>query len=169
MPRWIPLTLEEFWKKRKEVTYNVLLGPCWEWTGTISTSTTTGDRRGYVTYEGQRWQAHRLAYDLTHRIPQGMCVLHHCDNGICFRPEHLWHGTKRDNTHDMWQKGRAKGMCTENHSGSKSPRAKFTDEQVAAIRTANTAGQTQRSLAKEYNTSQGAIWYLIHRYGGHNV
>src|ERR1035438_3316802 len=160
MPRWIPLTIGAFWKSYTVVPHDPVLGACWEWAGVIRTQ--GKDKRGLVYFQGKRWQAHRLSYELRYGIPTGMSILHHCDNGACIRPDHLWHGTKRDNTLDMWRKGRASGMCLQNHLGSNSPRSKFTDEQVVAIRAASKTGQKQRDIAKEYNSSQGAIWYIIH-------
>jgi hypothetical protein len=46
--------------------------------------------------------AHRWAY--THfigNIPEGMVVMHICDNRICCNPHHLKLGTQQDNLKDM--------------------------------------------------------------------
>jgi hypothetical protein len=38
-----------------------------------------------------------------------MFVLHHCDNPPCINPDHLYIGTKKDNTQDMTARGRDRG------------------------------------------------------------
>lgn len=54
--------------------------------------------------------AHRVAVRLSGRhIPEGMVVLHSCDNPPCCNPAHLRVGTAKENTHDMLKKGR--GRC----------------------------------------------------------
>lgn len=56
---------------------------------------------------GVRVRTHRLSWaDTNGRSPGGLCVCHRCDNPACFNPEHLFIGTKRDNTRDMMAKGR---------------------------------------------------------------
>lgn len=40
-------------------------------------------------------------------IPKGMFVLHKCDVRACVKPDHLFIGTKKDNTRDMMSKGRS--------------------------------------------------------------
>lgn len=46
-------------------------------------------------------------------IPPGMCVLHKCDQGLCYRYDHLWLGTRADNNRDMAAKGRARNRSTK--------------------------------------------------------
>lgn len=39
-------------------------------------------------------------------VPSGMVACHSCDNPYCVEPNHLFHGTMKDNTDDMVRKGR---------------------------------------------------------------
>src|ERR1041385_6307151 len=68
------------------------IGACWEWTGCLSNGygqIKAGERLGYT---------HRLSWELHYGpIPDGLFVLHKCDNRPCVRPDHLWLGTALDN------------------------------------------------------------------------
>lgn len=76
-------------------------GNCWEWPGYLIHG------YGQVRYQGQKWYAHRLMWTRWFGpIPDGLNVLHHCDNPPCVNPWHLFLGTDADNNHDRDAKGR---------------------------------------------------------------
>ena len=79
---------------------------CLEWTGYT-------DRNGYgqIRAGGRSPLTHRLAWELANGpIPDGLEVLHHCDNPPCCdaidTKHHLFLGTQADNLADMAAKGR---------------------------------------------------------------
>lgn len=98
-------TLEErFWQKvRKDGPVHPILGTrCWLWT-----ASNLNGRYGQLKIGDRMIRAHRVSYELHYGpIPDGMKCLHHCDNGFCIRPDHLFLGTQADNVHDMIKKDR---------------------------------------------------------------
>jgi hypothetical protein len=94
-------TKQEFYEKRV-----VRLDGCWKWTG-------KKDAFGYgvvqLGRELPRTGAHRVSWELNYgEIPNGLHVLHKCDNPECTNPEHLFVGTALDNVRDAQRKGRLK-------------------------------------------------------------
>ena len=88
---------ERFWSKVVKIDDG-----CWLWTAALLLD-------GY----GQIWlgqtmeRAHRLSWIIHFGpIPEGLCVLHTCDNPPCVRPGHLFLGTQLDNVRDAIRKGR---------------------------------------------------------------
>lgn len=80
---------------------------CWEWPASRNIQTGYGQFRGDITTVG----AHRMSWEtFKGPIPDGLWVLHTCDNRGCFNPSHLFLGTQTDNMRDMHNKGR--GNCT---------------------------------------------------------
>lgn len=95
--------VERFWQKV------VKTDGCWRWAGRNrhkfgygiigSNSPKHLGRRGM--------EAHRLSWIIHFgQIPEGLSVLHKCDNPECTRPDHLFLGTTVDNLADMRRKGR---------------------------------------------------------------
>ena len=75
---------------------------CMNWTGAI-----TGDGYGLAKAFGKYMTTHRISYILANgEIPDGLCVMHSCDNHQCINPDHLSVGTVRDNIRDCIAKGR---------------------------------------------------------------
>ena len=80
-------------------------GECWE-------NDYASPRQGYKRIgragERRRYFIHRIAWEAHNAepIPEGMVVLHTCDNPGCFNPEHLRIGTQAENIQDSVAKGR---------------------------------------------------------------
>lgn len=84
---------------------------CIEWRG-------HKDPKGYgrFTSHGGEVLAHRIAYSMHYgSIPDGMHVLHRCDNPSCVNPRHLFPGTNQDNVDDKMRKGRAADLSGTNN------------------------------------------------------
>ena len=108
---------------------------------------------GLVAFQGRRWLAHRLAYwAFNKNLPDGMCVLHKCDNPGCINPEHLRLGTQRDNMADMDAKGRRIVL-----HGSRRGRSKLVESDIPKIRERFTRGETHAAIAADYGVNRSII------------
>lgn len=118
---------------------------CWEWT-----SPTLVDGYGLLRIDGKSKKlAHRFSYELhCGPIPEGMHVLHHCDNRLCVRPDHLFLGTQTDNMRDMVAKGRNADI-----GGAKNPNARLSPSQVEEIRTLRASGHSRPEVARRFGIS----------------
>lgn len=109
---------------------------------------------GRLLRRGRGYLAHRYAWEQAHGpIPEGLCVLHRCDNPPCVNLDHLFLGTIADNTADMVAKGRDRFS----QPGSNNPRSKLSEDDVRAIRSALGEGCRQREVAERFNISRGQV------------
>lgn len=82
------------------------LSGCWLWTGAKTHNGYGRIGRGRE-LEGTVL-VHRLMWELSFGpVPDGRLVCHKCDVRNCVNPWHLFLGTAKDNTRDMFEKGRA--------------------------------------------------------------
>lgn len=127
---------------------------CWEYAGHRHRQ-----GYGYRRWRGKRTLAHRLAWQLTHgAIPEGLDVLHRCDNPPCCNPKHLFLGTQLDNIKDMTTKNRQRAP-----RGAKAHFAKLTAAKVLKLRRMYDDGTNQVLLAKKFGVSQSSISAAILR------
>jgi len=128
---------------------------CWAWIAHV-------DPSGYGKFKinGEMKLAHRVSYELyTGTIPDGMFVLHKCDNRICVNPAHLFLGTHQDNMDDMKNKGRS--SRESRNKGSSNGRAKLTESDVSEIRKRYEDGcATQHELSVQYGVSRSTVSYI---------
>jgi hypothetical protein len=84
-------------------------------------------------------------------IPDGLSVLHRCDNPPCCDVSHLFLGTAEDNCRDMMAKGRGRGQV---QGGAHHPSARLTDQQVAEMRAAAPTIRNYAELGRRYGVSK---------------
>ena len=128
---------------------------CWDWQGSCSSA-----GYGHIGSGGKRGKtlnAHRIAFELLggKQLPDGMHVLHHCDNRRCCNPLHLYAGTNRQNCMDRIER-------SGYPSGEFNPNANVPDdavrEAVALIRSGSYAKDVVEHLrSKGYSTSESAV------------
>ena len=118
---------------------------CIEWTGAR-----IPNGYGMKRHHGRQVLVHRWAWEQANGpIPEGMYVLHHCDNPPCFNIEHLFLGTHADNMRDKMVKGRFQ--------------SKLGVEDVVVIRARSANGARHCDLAREYGVSQSHVLNIVHR------
>jgi hypothetical protein len=122
---------------------------CWSWNGAKS-----GQGYGVIrcSETNRNIFIHRLSYShFNGPIPDGMNVLHKCDNPECSNPEHLFIGTQKDNVLDMMQKGRKPPVV--GLKGQLSPRSKLTWEEVRQIKKMLSDGQTCAGISRKFGVT----------------
>lgn len=126
------------------------------------------DRYGYGTIGiGQdKRLAHRTAWEQVNGpIPDGLYVLHRCDNRPCCRIEHLYLGTQKDNMRDRIERGNANLPTGAQHwtrKGERRGKVKLRLEDVQAIRHAYASeNTTQDKLARAYGVSRSQIHNVV--------
>jgi len=123
---------------------------CWEWTA-------SRNHKGYgFFWTGARvGVAHRVSYEL-HRgeIPDGLLVMHKCDNRRCVNPEHLLVGSYADNALDAHAKGR--GVIGTTHGMSK-----LSPDGVREIRRMRASRVQLHDIAKRFGVTKSCIWSVL--------
>lgn len=101
--------------------------------------------------------SHRFSWGIHFgRIPEGLCVLHECDNRRCVNPNHLFLGTNQDNVDDKVNKNRQPDLKGENNGS-----AKLTSNQVREIRQlCRERKLLQKEIAKMFHISPGSISHI---------
>lgn len=142
--------IARFWAK-VAITANRDL--CWNWVA--------GKEYGGYGMFGIRdivYRAHRISWILAYgEIPDGLWVLHKCDNPSCVNPNHLFLGTAQDNVDDMLAKGRH-----PRGSGEKSTYHKLSQEKADLIRERYATGDiSMRKLGDEFSVCAQTIQYIV--------
>lgn len=119
---------------------------CWEWT-----AFRTEQGYGRIQLDRKFKGAHRVSYrEFCGPIPDGLHVLHRCDNPSCVNPDHLFLGTNDDNVADKVKKGRQR-----RHHGEANPHSRLTAADVLAIRAST---ERRKDLAEKYGVTPTCIY-----------
>jgi hypothetical protein len=117
---------------------------CWEWQGSRNPN-----GYGITCFQRKREGAHVVAYVLHYgAVPEGLCVLHRCDNRPCCNWNHLWAGTHYDNTIDALIKGR---------------RGKITSNQIEEIRQLFDKNMPIKAISRQTGIPYSTCYYILHR------
>lgn len=122
---------------------------CWPWLGARNSRGYGSLRIGDAIHS-----AHRVSY-IVHKepIPEGMHVIHACDQPSCVNPNHLSLGTHADNMDDRQKKGRTA-------RGSNNGKSKLTESDVRAIKIMLAEGRLHTYIAERFPITRRAVGYI---------
>lgn len=102
------IAIDKFWR-RVDIR---IPEACWNWKSSFKSN-----GYGIIKVNGKTLSAHRMAWEISYGpIPEGMLVLHKCDNSACVNPDHLYLGTYKDNKRDTIERNPA-GTGAKLHKG----------------------------------------------------
>lgn len=139
-------TEDDFWKKVDVRNADT----CWNWQGTKVKG------YGVFCFEGKGYQAHRMSWNFCHGpVPEGMLVLHNCDNRSCVNPKHLYAGTQSDNLMD-------RAMRNPDNQGGYSRVSKFYSGELWLMNKLYRSRRfTQAYISKMFGCSQVCISQIV--------
>ena len=125
---------------------------CWEWHGARDSG-----NYGHICIDSKSEKAHRVSWTIHNGpIPDGMKVLHSCDNPPCWNPNHLFIGIQQDNITDMQVKGRAPIRF-----GTNNGRAVLSEKQISEVLVLLKENRlTQAEIGERYRVAQTTISYI---------
>lgn len=155
-------TLEErLWAKVDKTPGQGPNGDCWEWRGYIHKKNGYGYLAKTNSLADGMISSNRAAYTVSKgEIPDGLWILHTCDNRPCCNPDHLWAGTPKENTQDMIAKGRRR-KADQVAKGEDVLLSTLTEEMVRAMRAE--PPMTFKALGEKYGVSAGTANKVILR------
>jgi HNH endonuclease len=130
-----------FWRKVDENgPVFPMHGRCWVWRGAVSKD------YGHFSAGGRMMGAHVYSWQQTNGVqPDGLFILHRCDNPLCVRPSHLFTGTQQENVNDCMAKNRRASTV-----GERNAKSKLTADDVREIRRRYQPRKNGKLLAEEF-------------------
>lgn len=127
-------------------------GTCIVWTGHKNP-----DAYPLLMFRGKRRTVHVISWMLQHgEAPDGLVIMHRCDNPPCFNPDHLQAGTTTENIHDAIAKGRL--VFGEHHGNSK-----LTADAVREIRVKCDMGYSRKEISEQFGITPNHITRIFTR------
>lgn len=126
---------------------------CWIWIGARQGASGYGQFWLY----GKREQAHRASYIIFKGpIPDGLDILHGCDDRACVAPECIRAGTPKENISDAAKRGRLA-------IGSRNGMATLTEKQIGEMRAEYVEGRRGEwtRLANKYCVTVANVGYIV--------
>jgi len=133
---------------------------CWEWTAATDAKG-YGRIAFYINDSTENLKANRVSLHLHTGEEIGeLQVCHTCHNKSCVNPQHLYAGTRSDNTQDDIERG--EGICLPNEDH---PRQRLTNEEVREMRKLYEDGDvtTYTELANMYDITRQYAGAIIRR------
>jgi hypothetical protein len=129
---------------------------CWNWTAYTGKRHLYGQMR-LTGRGGKMVRAPKFSWILHNGlIPNGLYILHTCDNPKCVNPNHLFLGDQKANMDDMKKKGR-----DNKAKGEKTGKAKLTSNKIIEIRGLFESGISRKDIAYMFNVSYSLIKQII--------
>ena len=138
------------WKKVELIPFH----ECWEWVGSLQ-----GSGYGQIWREDRLVSVHRVSWELHFgSVPNGLLVLHKCDNRSCVRPDHLFLGTNLDNQQDCKAKDRLgnRGRLPKERETHLDKATKLRIKEIYAQDLL-----TQEEIAKAFGITQPMVSYIV--------
>lgn len=146
-------TIRKSLAERFQGKYEIKDSGCWEWAATKN-KYGYGLLKNLQDIKPRMIFAHRASWTIHNgEIPEGLFVLHTCDNRKCVNPEHLFLGTKADNNRDRDQKRRQA-------YGQRNGNARYSDDDILSIYEMSESGLSNTAIAKKLNGSRITIWEI---------
>jgi DNA-binding transcriptional regulator YiaG len=128
--------------KNRKIIYEVNENGCWN----VISQKKDADGYPRLKRNGKKISVHRYVYVNMHGdFPPNIVIRHKCDNRSCCNPDHLIHGTVKDNMQDMIERGRTK----------RNTQKKLSESQVKFIRKNNQL--SIHELSRIFNVSRQTI------------
>ena len=126
-------------------------GGCWLWAGSIGSY-----GYGRIERDGRQTGAHRRAWEVFRGpIPKGLILCHKCDVRACVNPDHIFLGTNKDNTADMWRKGRHPGRHPADTRSAVADLITLGETHAAIARATGVSATTVNTIKRELGIPAG--------------